>query len=63
MYGSMHLKSFLADFKKMLRCVYEVSLAVMEETKQLSVDFSEMANRIEDIEGHIRVEGEEVEDI
>ena len=43
--------------------LYEVSKVVLEEHKQFLAYFSGTASRMEDIEGHIQVQGGEVEDI
>ena len=35
----MQLKNLMVDYKKMLRCMYEVSREVLDEHKQFSMDF------------------------
>ena len=48
----MELQNFVVDYKKMLRCVFEVSKVVLEENRRISIDIIGMDSHVDDIEGN-----------
>lgn len=53
----------MVDFRKMLRCVLEVSKAVLDENKRIVVDITFLETHVDDGEMNTRVQDSEVEHI
>ena len=47
----MELKNTVVEYKKMLRCVFEVSTVFLQENKKILINITDIDTCIDDIEG------------